>query len=81
LKNVYLDHLGVSDATFRPATWNLGDFRPKETFFAAWQVDARDLAPGVFRASVVALSEGRDPVRLRYLSACSVPITSADVTQ
>jgi hypothetical protein len=62
---VYLEHLGISDATFRPTTWNLGDFRPGDTFFAAWEVSAHDVAPGVFRASVVALSEKRDPVRLQ----------------
>jgi hypothetical protein len=60
-----LEHLGVSDAAFRAATWNLGNFRPKHIFFGAWEVNAVGAAPGAFDASIVALSETHDPVRLR----------------
>ena len=61
---VYLEHLGTSDATFRPTTWNAGDLSPKETFFAAWEVNATGAAAGAFHASVVALSPKHNPVRL-----------------
>jgi hypothetical protein len=62
---VYLEHLGASAATFRPRTWNLGRFQPNETFFGAWDVSALGVTAGIFRASLVALCDAHEPVRLQ----------------
>jgi hypothetical protein len=61
---VYLEHLGVSDATFAPATWNVGDFAPGAVFYATWPVSTAGRSRGTFTTSVVVASARADPVRL-----------------
>jgi hypothetical protein len=61
---VYLEHVGTCDADFRPATWNIGELKPKAVFYAAWRVKARAGQSGTFKASVVAVSRRANPVRL-----------------
>jgi hypothetical protein len=61
---VYLEHLGSSDATFAPATWNVGDLAPDAVFYATWVVSTGGGSLGSFSASVVVASKGTDPVRL-----------------
>jgi hypothetical protein len=60
---VYLEHVGLSDATFAPRTWNVGALAPNEVFFAAWPLHTT-ATPGPFDASVVVKSRGKQPVRL-----------------
>jgi len=59
----YLEHLGVSDASFAPLTWNVGDLAPGDIFYATWPIMA-GTSTGVFHASIVVTSKGADPVRL-----------------
>lgn len=61
---VYLEHLGTSDVSFAPATWNVGDLAPGAVFYATWAISTRGRSSGPFTASVVVASKGTDPVRL-----------------
>lgn len=70
---VYLEHVGICDARFRPATWNVGTLRPKDVFYATWRVRGARDQRGVFQASVVVVSRRANPVRL------SAPLRLAEV--
>jgi hypothetical protein len=60
---VYLEHLGACDASFRPVLWNIGIMNPRDVFFATWRVTtARQ--NGKFQVSIVAVSRRTNPVRL-----------------
>jgi hypothetical protein len=61
---VYLEHLGSSDAEFAPATWRVGRMAAGAVFYASWLVHPSGVATGIFEASIVVASRGRDPVRL-----------------
>jgi hypothetical protein len=64
---VYLEHLGISDATFAPAIWNVGTMAPGDVFYATWQVTTGWFT-GALRASVVVASSDTDAVRLDALA-------------
>jgi hypothetical protein len=61
---VYLEHLGGSNAEFTPGTWNLGTLAPNSVFYATWRVRMSPWQVGTFSASIVVMSQGTDPVRL-----------------
>lgn len=60
----YLEHLGLSDASFAPKLWQIGEMAPGVTFFASWRVNAGGRFQGHTSGSVVAQSDGCDPTRL-----------------
>lgn len=64
---VYLEHLGISDATFEPATWNVGTMTPGDVFYATWTVRTGWFT-GALRGSVVVASSNTDAVRLDALA-------------
>lgn len=61
---VYVEHIGASDTAFTPGTWSVGTLNPDDVFYATWRMH---IAPGteVLRASIVAVSQKTDPVRLQ----------------
>jgi hypothetical protein len=61
---VYLEHLGVSNAEFTPGTWNVGTLVPGAVFYATWQMRTSSWQVGTFDASVMVMAQGTDPVRL-----------------
>lgn len=61
---VYLEHLGTSDASFVPATWNVGTLDPGAVFYATWSVFTSGVLTGAFRASIVVSSQSTDATRL-----------------
>jgi len=61
---IYLEHLGASNATFVPGLWNAGVLQKGDVFYATWRVQTSTWQSGSFRASVVVGADGFDPVRL-----------------
>lgn len=61
---VYLEHLGASNATFVPGLWNAGVLHRGDVFYATWRVRTSTWQSGSFRASIVVAADGFDPVRL-----------------
>jgi hypothetical protein len=61
---VYLEHLGASNATFVPGLWNVGVLQRGEIFYATWRVQTSTWQSGSFRASVVVGADSFDSVRL-----------------
>lgn len=61
---IYLEHLGESNAELRPGTWSVGVLEPGQTFYATWLIRTSGWQFGVFKPAVVVSSAGRDPVRL-----------------
>jgi len=61
---VYLEHLGISGATFVPASWNVGILRQGDIFYATWHVNTDNSRLGSFNASIVVASDGSDRTRL-----------------
>jgi hypothetical protein len=60
----YLEHLGSSQATFVPTTWNVGDFEPGARFPLVWRIQTDGSTSGSAAISIVAASIGTDPIRL-----------------
>lgn len=61
---IYLEHLGASDASFAPGTWNAGTMQSGDVFYATWRLMLPSLHSATLRASVVAAAAKFDPVRL-----------------
>ena len=61
---VYLEHLGRSQAEFSPTTWNIGGLDPGAVFLATWRIHPNGWTVGSSYASIVAVSQKTDPVRL-----------------
>jgi hypothetical protein len=61
---VYLEHLGSSDAEFEPRTWSAGTLRHGDVFYASWPFRTSGLRTGAFSACIVVACAGRDTVRL-----------------
>jgi hypothetical protein len=61
---VYLEHLGASNATFVPGLWNVGVLQRGDIFYATWRVQTSTWQNGPFRASIVVSADGFDAVRL-----------------
>jgi len=60
----YLEHLGLSGATFIPQTWNVGTLRPQDIFYATWAIMTAGAQPGAFESAVVVQSKGSVAKRL-----------------
>jgi hypothetical protein len=60
----YLEHLGRSDAQFRPTTWNIGTLVPGDVFYATWRVQPNGSNTGTFESSIVVGSKGKVAIRL-----------------
>lgn len=61
---VYLEHLGGSNAEFTPGTWNMGVLARGDVFYATWSIRTTAWQVGSFNVCLVVVSEGMDPVRL-----------------
>jgi hypothetical protein len=61
---IYLEHLGASNATFVPGLWNAGELQRGDVFYATWRVQTSTWQSGTFRASIVVTADDFDPVRL-----------------
>jgi hypothetical protein len=62
---VYLEHLGLSDLWFEPATWNVGTLNPGQVFYPSWSISANGKVTGQIPVCVVVGSRDVDPVRLQ----------------
>ena len=71
---VYLEHLGLSDAEFTPGTWSVGSLAAGDLFFATWPLRTSGQMTGTFDACVVVASKGKDPVRLHALIEISAKV-------
>ena len=71
---VYLEHLGLSDAEFTPGTWSVGSLAAGDLFFATWPLRTSGQMTGTFDACVVVASRGKDPVRLHALIEISAKV-------
>jgi len=61
----YIEHLGGSDASFRPTTWNIGKLAPGDVFYATWRLNPCGSKTGTFQTSIVVSSIKKDATRLR----------------
>jgi hypothetical protein len=66
---VYLEHLGASNTIYLPGTWNIGDLSTKDIFYATWAMQPSKLQTQSFGATVVAMSDRTDAVRLHGIIA------------
>jgi hypothetical protein len=61
----YLEHLGTSDGRLEPATWQIGDLGPGETFYATWEIEVLGSRPPVVEPCLAVGAAKFDAVRLR----------------